>query len=110
MHCHVHTDTLLSGPSPPSNVRAVQDGLTSVRVTWTPPSPLGETTGYRISYTGRCSCGSVDVNGGNTNNYTLTNLVQGVTYTISITATIEGFHSNPVTVKVRGEIDFCQQQ
>ena len=91
-------------------MRAVQDGLTSIRVTWTPPSPLGDTTGYMISYTGGGSSGSAYIFDGNTNNYTLVNLVQGATYTISITATIEGLHSNPVTVKVRGETDFCQQQ
>ena len=38
--------------SPPTDVTAVQDGPTSIRVTWTPPSPLGDTTGYRISFTG----------------------------------------------------------
>ncbi|CAI8037267.1 Kalirin, partial [Geodia barretti] len=41
----------LEGPSPPSGVTAVQDGPTSITVTWTPPSPLGNTTGYIISYT-----------------------------------------------------------
>ena len=63
---------------------AVQDGPTSIRVSWTPPSPLGDTTGYRISYTGG---GSVDVDGGNTNSHTLTDLINGQTYTISIVGT-----------------------
>ena len=71
-------------PSPPSDVTAVQDGPTSIRVSWTPPSPLGHTTGYRISYTGG---GSVDVDGGNTNSHTLTDLINGQTYTISIVGT-----------------------
>ena len=70
--------------SPPSDVTAVQDGPTSIRVSWTPPSPLGDTTGYRISYTGG---GSVDVDGGNTNSHTLTSLINGETYTISIVGT-----------------------
>ena len=72
------------GASPPSDVTAVQDGPTSIRVSWTPPSPLGDTTGYRISYTGG---GSVDVYGGNTNSHTLTGLTNGQTYTISIMST-----------------------
>ena len=70
----------------PSDVTAVQTGPTSIRVTWTPPSPLGDdTTGYRISYTGGGgSSGSVDVDGGNTNSHTLMGLTNGETYTISI--------------------------
>ena len=72
------------GILPPSDVTAVQDGPTSIRVSWTPPSPLGDTTGYRISYTGG---GRVDVDGGNTNSHTLTGLTNGHTYTISIVGT-----------------------
>ena len=64
---------------------AVQDGPTSIRVTWTPPSPPGDTTGYRISYTGGGgSSGSVDVDGGS---HTLMGLINGETYTISIVGT-----------------------
>ena len=86
------------GPSPPSDVIAVQDGLTSIRVTWTPPSPLGYTTGYRISYTeGGGSNDSVDVDGGNTNSHTLMGLTNGATYFISIVATASsGLSSTPV--------------
>ena len=74
--------------SPPSEAMAVQTGLTSIRVTWTPPSPLGNTTGYRISYTGGGgSSDSVDVDDGNTNSHTLTGLTNGETYTISIMST-----------------------
>ena len=69
------------GASPPSGAMAVQDGPTSIRVTWTPPSPLEDTTGYRISYTGGGSSGIVDVDG---NTHTLMGLTNGETYTISI--------------------------
>ena len=63
----------------------VQTGPTSIRVTWTPPSPLGDTTSYRISYTGGGgSSDSVDVDGVNTNSHTLMGLTNGETYTISI--------------------------
>ena len=85
-----------TGASPPRAVTAVQDGPTSIRVSWTPPSPLGDTTGYRISYTGG---GSVDVDGGNTNSHTLTGLIIGQTYTISIVGTSSSsavFPSAPV--------------
>ena len=94
----------IAGPSPPSDVRAVQDGLTSIRVTWTPPSPLGNTTGYRIYYTGEGgSSGSVDVDGGNTNSHTLTGLTNGVTYAILIMArssSASGLLSSAVTAGV----------
>ena len=71
--------------SPPSGVTAVQDGPTSIRVSWTPPSPLGDTSGYRIYYTrAGGSSDSVDIDGGNTNSHTLTDLTNGETYTISI--------------------------
>ena len=64
---------------------AEQDGPTSIRVSWTPPSPLGGTTGYRIYYTrAGGSSDSVDVDGGNTNSRTLMGLTNGETYTISI--------------------------
>ena len=81
------SDVLVSGASPPTNVTAVQDGLTSIRVTWTPPSPLGDTTGYKISFTGAGNSNSVDFTGGLTNSYILTNLTNGVTYTIFMVAT-----------------------
>ena len=68
---------------------AVQEGLTSIRVSWSPPTPLGDTTGYRIYYSDGDSSDSVDVSGGSTDNYTLTGLVMGATYTISIEATSE---------------------
>ena len=96
--CTLKHSSPLTGPSPPSDVIAVQNGLTSITVTWTPPSPLGYTTGYRISYTGGGgSSGSVDVDGGNTNSHTLMGLTNGDTYFISIVATASsGLPSTPV--------------
>ena len=68
---------------------AVQDGPTSIRVTWTPLTPLGDTTGYIISYTNDddSHSDSVTVSGGSTDMETLTGLQNGDTYTISIVAT-----------------------
>ena len=68
----------------PTEVTAVQDGPTSIRVTWTPPSPLGGVTGYRIFYTGGSTNGAVDVGGGSTNNFILTGLSSGETYIVYI--------------------------
>ena len=80
------SDVLVPGPPPPTDVTAVQDGPTSIRVTWTPPSPLGDTTGYRISFTGGGNSNSVDVTSGDSMSHTLTTgLTNGLTYTISVT-------------------------
>ena len=93
--------------SPPSGVSAVQDGLTSIRVTWTPPSPLGDTTSYRISYTGGGgSSGSVDVDGGNSNCHSLMGFTNGETYTITIVSkTSPGLPSTPVEA---GTVSLCK--
>ena len=88
---------LLSGPPPPTDVTAVQDGPTSITVIWTPPSPLGDTTGYRISFTGGSD---VDIDGGSTNSHTLTGLTNGQTYTISIVATSEHLFSDATTFEI----------
>ena len=70
--------------SPPSDVTAVQDGLTSIIVTWTASS---DATGYRISYTSESDSGIETVSDGSTETHTLTGLVNGETYTISIVST-----------------------
>ena len=74
----------------------IRNDSTSILLTWTPPSPLGDTTGYRISFTGGSS-GSVNVSGGSTDNFTLTRLRSGEMYNISIVGTSEHFFSESVT-------------
>ena len=75
----------------------VQEGPTSIRVSWSPPTPLGDTTGYRIYYSGGSS-GSVDVSDGSTDNYLLTGLQNGESYDISLVATSQHLPSERVTV------------
>ena len=84
--------------SAPTNLMAFQQGVTSIIVFWSPPTPLGDTTGYRICYNDSNSSDSVDVSGGSTDNYLLTGLQNGESYTISIVATSEHFYSESVTV------------
>ena len=77
---------------------AVQDGPTSIRVSWTPSS---DATGYMIHYTSsRGDSGSEDVSGGHSDSHTLTGLVKEDTYTISIMATSHTLSSSPITVEV----------
>ena len=84
--------------SPPTDVAAVQDGPTNIIVTWTPPSPLGDTTGYRISFTGGGSSYSVDVSGGDTNTFLVTGLMEEATYTVCIVGTSQHLPSTTVSV------------
>ena len=81
--------------SAPTNLMAVQEGPTSIRVFWSPPTPLGDITGYRIYYSGGSS-GSVDVSDGSKDNYLLTGLQNGESYTISIVATSQHLPSESV--------------
>ena len=84
---------------------AVQEGLTSIRVSWSPPTPLGDTTGYRIYYSGGSS-DSVDVSGGSINEHVVTSLQNGDSYTISIVATSQHLPSNTVTVDM--DVGLCK--
>jgi len=73
----------------PSNVIATVLTSRSVRVTWSPSSPLSNVTGYLISYTTTASYtsgGSVTVNGINTITSDLTNLEEYTFYTITMQA------------------------
>ena len=90
------SDVLVPGVLPPTDVTAVQDGPTSILVTWTPPNPLDGIAGYRISFTGGGTSGRVNISGGSSMSHTLTGLTNGVTYTISVAATSTGLPSAPV--------------
>ena len=73
--------------------------MAAINVSWTPPSPLGDTTGYRIHYTnGGGSSGSLTVSGGSTNTNLLTDLLRQAIYTLSITAISEHLPSTTVNV------------
>ena len=79
--------------SAPTNLQAVQEGLTGIQVSWIPPTPLRDTAGYRIYYSGG-SDGSVNVSGGFMDNHKLTGLLNGASYNISIIGTSEHFFSD----------------
>ena len=61
---------------------------------------MGDTTGYRIYYSGGSSGSTSEpVSGGSTNNYLLDNLLNGVVYTITmIVGTSEHLPSESVAV------------
>ena len=72
---------------------AVQDGPTSIRVSWTPSS---DATGYMIHYTSVSDSGNETVSNGSTETHTLTGLVNGETYNISVVATSDNLPSESV--------------
>ena len=90
---------LLPVASAPTSVMAVQEGFTSIRVSWSLPTSLRDTTGYRIYYSSGSS-GSVDVSGGSTDNYLLTGLQNGESYTIMIVGTSQHLPSERVAVNM----------
>ena len=74
---------------------AIQEDLTSIRVSWSPPTPLGDTNGYRIYYS---ESASVNVSGGSTDNFLLTGIMNGDTFDISIVATSQHFFSEKINI------------
>ena len=102
LHIHILLGVLIPlVASEPTSLALVQEGPTSVRVSWSPPSPLGNTTGYRISYSGgsinSSTSGIEDISDDSTDTHTLTDLQNGDSYTISIVGTSQHFYSNSVT-------------
>ena len=100
--------TAFTAATPPTGLTAVQDSLTSILVSWTPPASGGASrTGYRISYQiDGGSEQSVDV-GATATNHTLTGLQSGATYSISIVARSNQLPSTvvgPVTVTIEGAL------
>ena len=85
---------LIPGTSPPSDVTAVQTGITSIRVTWTASS---NATGYRIYYASDSDSGSETVSGRETVSHTLTGLVNRESYVISVAATSDQLSSVAVS-------------
>ena len=100
---HFYYSHVFAAPFPPTDVRAVQDGPTGITVTWTPPSPLGDTSGYRISYSGGSHSGSVTISGSSSSSFALTRLRSGDTYAIIIVGISSvGLPSEPVETHAIG--------
>ena len=80
-----HLPVCLSlAPSAPTDIVAVQDGPTSIRVSWTPPSLQGRMTSYRINYTSsNGSTDSVSISDISTGDYLLSDLWNGERYRIN---------------------------
>ena len=83
------------GTGAPTNVAARQTNPTSILMSW---SPSSNATGYTIHYdSSEGPSGNVSIDGGSTNSYTLENLRNGETYTMSVVATSANLPSQVVT-------------
>ena len=82
---------------------AVQDGPTSITVSWMQST---DATGYRIHYTSVSDSGNETVSDGSTETHTLTGLMNGVTYTISVAATSNQLSS--VGVAANTSVSLCK--
>ena len=78
--------------SAPKNLTLKQVSPTSVRVSWDPPSPPGNTVGYRVSYN-LSTDSDIDISDVSTTSTTITGLENGNYYTISIFGLSEHFRS-----------------
>ena len=79
--------TLPTAVEAPTDVLGYQPIPNTLHVSWTPPSPLGHATGYRIYYNGDDgSSGTLDVSGSMSHSQVLRGLSSGVSYTLSVVA------------------------
>ena len=84
----------------PTDLMVRQISPTSIRVTWTPSTPMGDTTDYIIYYTSKDITDNVTVSGGSTDEYTLKKLEMEADHTISIVAVSEHLPSESLTESI----------
>ena len=84
--------------SAPDNLSLMQDGETTIIVSWTTPTPLGDTTEYRVYYT---TVGNTETStDANSSTISLTSLMPGCRYNISIVGLSDHLPSEPVTSSI----------
>ena len=82
------TVDLPPAPSPPSGVTVSQNGVDSVQVSWTPPSGEPTATGYIIYYQQQDGGhNGSEMTGTTATTVTITGLMTGATYSITMVAT-----------------------
>ena len=106
MECHEYCFLCTAAESPTGlSVERLPEELGSFRVSWNPPDPSTNLTGYRIYYSGADDSGSVDV-GASATEVTIDNRTTSVTYTITMVALSPHLPSpvvGPVNVTLPGE-------
>ena len=90
LHVHnycVYCKSPPPAPNPPSGLTASQNGLDSALVSWTAPSGGAAVTGYTIYYQQEGGERSSVSFGASATSATISGLIEGATYTITVTAT-----------------------
>ena len=94
MYIHLIVD-IPPAPSPPSGVMVSQNGLDSVQVSWTPPSGEPTVTGYIIYYQQQDGGqNGTEMAGATATTATITGLMTGAVYSITMVATSSTLPSN----------------
>ena len=70
-------------------------------MSWSPPDPLGDTTGYVIYYSTDGSSDSVDVSGPDSSEAVLEGLVMDSRYSISLVAISQHLPSETLTLSIQ---------
>ena len=84
--------------SAPTNLMLTQTDATTIRVSWTLPSQLGNTTGYTVFYSSTESNEALVVSeASSTSEVELTNLAEGGSYSISLVARSQHLPSSTLT-------------
>ena len=94
-------------PPPPTNVTYVKESDTTLNVSWSPPTPLEDVTGYMIYYSGSDGrVGGVNISNGWTNSYLLTSFQTEVN-SVSIVALSQHLPSE-VVIANEGKKESCK--
>ena len=94
--CGTHFSSYTTAPSPPTDLRAMFTGNSTIAVSWTPPSGGTPATGYIIYYeatSGGADTGSVTVGGASTSEHTISGRASSA-YTVRIMALSSQLPSN----------------
>ena len=89
-----------SAPSPPSGVTVSQNGVGRVQVSWTPPSGEPAVTGYIVYYQQQDGEHTdTEMAAATATSTTITGLITGVTYSITMVATSSTLPSTVTTAE-----------
>ena len=97
-HCFEYTPTVASSPT---DLMVTQRGPTTVIVSWSPPSPVGGTTGYTIFYSTGDSPSSKEVTDTATSEERLMDLKVGGNYSIYLVAVSQHLPSKSLTASLQ---------
>ena len=84
--------------NPPEDLTLTQHGPMNITVSWTPPTPLNHTSGYRVYYkpSDSTSWQNITINDASITTVNVTGLTSGIYYNVSIASLSEHFPSETI--------------